>query len=93
MTTTEFQVLKTDLHQTRFTQTTPAPLRSGETRLTIGRFALTANNITYAAFGDAMRYWQFYPTPDDAWGCIPVWGFADVMESACDSVAIRFVES
>ena len=44
-------------------------------RLAIVSFALTANNITYAAFGDAMNYWQFFPVPGDdgaAWGCIPV---------------------
>ena len=72
MITTEFQVLKTDLHQTRFTEAAPAPLKSGEARLAISRFSLTANNITYAAFGDAMKYWQFFPTQDDAWGSIPV---------------------
>ena len=25
-------------------------------------FALTANNITYAALGDMLNYWQFFPT-------------------------------
>jgi hypothetical protein len=28
-----------------------------------------------------MHYWDFFPTGDAAWGCIPVWGFADVSES------------
>ena len=88
MITTEFQVLKTDLHQTRFTETTAQPLEHGQVRLAIGRFAFTANNITYAAFGDAMRYWQFYPSADNAWGNIPVWGFADVIESACETIAV-----
>lgn len=83
-----FQVLKTDLHQTRLTTAEPAPLQDNEVRLAIGRFALTANNITYAAFGDAMGYWQFYPTADAAWGTIPVWGFADVLDSRCDGVAV-----
>lgn len=88
MPQTDFQVLKTDLHQTRFTSTANAPLRGGEVRLSIQRFAFTANNITYAAFGDAMNYWKFFPTLDAAWGSIPVWGFADVCESCCDGVAI-----
>lgn len=81
-----FQVLKTDLHQTRLTSNETAALKDGEVRLSVQRFALTANNITYAAFGDAMNYWKFFPTADSAWGCIPVWGFAVVTESRCDGV-------
>ena len=46
-----------------------APLASGQVRLRVEHFALTANNITYAAFGAAMNYWQFFPTDDDGWGC------------------------
>lgn len=63
----------------------PAP---GHVRLSVDRFALTANNITYGAFGDAMNYWQFFPTGDAAWGCIPVWGFATVQQSAHPDVAV-----
>ena len=85
---TDFQVLKTDLYQTRFTNAALAPLQDGESRLSIQRFAFTANNITYAAFGDAMNYWKFFPTLDAIWGSIPVWGFADVCESRCNGVAI-----
>ena len=83
-----FQVLKADLHQTRLTHTEPAALQAGEVSLAIQRFALTANNITYAAFGDAMNYWKFFPTPDTGWGSIPVWGFADATESRCEGVAV-----
>jgi hypothetical protein len=87
-THTQFQVLKTDLHQTRLTSAALAPLQDGEVRVAVQRFAFTANNITYATFGDAMNYWKFFPTPDAAWGSIPVWGFADVCESLCDDVTI-----
>jgi hypothetical protein len=35
-------------------------------------------------------YWTFFPAPEQGddvhWGRIPVWGFADVVESRCDSV-------
>jgi Protein of unknown function (DUF2855) len=85
---TQFQVLKADLHQTRLTSIELAPLQEGEVRLAVQRFAFTANNITYAAFGDAMNYWRFFPTPDPAWGSIPVWGFADVTESLYEGVAV-----
>jgi hypothetical protein len=54
----------------------------------IDRFALTANNITYGAFGEGMSYWSFFPADDATTGCIPVWGFASVVESRCDGVAV-----
>lgn len=66
------------------TRTVAAPgdaLAPGQARLRIDAFGLTSNNVTYAVFGDAMRYWDFFPTDDPAWGRVPVWGFADVVES------------
>jgi hypothetical protein len=63
-----------------------ASLAEGEIELRLGRFALTTNNITYAAFGDAMQYWDFFPTGQPEWGHMPVWGFADVVASAVEGV-------
>ncbi|ERS15131.1 hypothetical protein Q668_06045 [Alcanivorax sp. PN-3] len=54
--------------------------------LTVDRFALTTNNITYAAFGDAMNYWSFFPTGQEGWGHMPVWGFATVTDSRVPGV-------
>lgn len=92
MTTTQFQVFKTELARTRCMQLSDGPLNAGEVRVCIEQFAYTANNITYAAFGDAMNYWQFFPVAPDAasegWGIVPVWGFGVVMESRCTSVAV-----
>lgn len=56
------------------------PLAPGEAMLAVDAFALTANNVTYAVFGDAMRYWDFFPA-EDGWGTVPVWGFATVARS------------
>jgi hypothetical protein len=64
------------------------PLAAGEARLAVDTFALTANNITYAAFGEAMKYWQFFPAGDTALGCLPVWGFATVVESQFGGLGI-----
>ena len=61
-------------------------LAAGEARLEVHHFALTANNITYAAFGEAMKYWQFFPAPDASEGCLPVWGFATVVESRTEGL-------
>lgn len=60
----------------------------GEVLLKIQRCAITTNNITYAAFGDSMQYWQFFPTGIQGWGHMPVWGFADVVASAAEGVDI-----
>lgn len=58
----------------------------GEIILAPDRFSLTTNNITYAVFGDAMRYWEFFPTGEAGWGQVPVWGFADIVESGVEGL-------
>jgi hypothetical protein len=84
--TTMFTVERGNLRRAHWREAAAAPLANGQVRLRVGPFALTSNNITYAAFGDAMRYWDFFPTGDSATGCIPVWGFATVSESLADGV-------
>jgi Protein of unknown function (DUF2855) len=79
---------KSALNRTRVTSWPLAPLTEGQALLKIDRVALTTNNITYAAFGDAMQYWDFFPTGEDGWGHMPVWGFADVVGSTVDGVAV-----
>lgn len=59
----------------------------GDATLRVQRFALTANNVTYAMLGDQLGYWQFYPAADD-WGHVPAWGFAEVVASATDSAVV-----
>lgn len=80
----DFVVSRKDLRQTRF-DSTPLTLAPGEVLLAIDTFALTANNITYGVFGDAMQYWNFFPAAP-GWGRIPVWGFADVAASKHDAI-------
>lgn len=79
-------VNRTDLHRTRVVDIAPAPLEEGQARLRIESFALTANNITYAVIGDMLQYWDFFPA-EDPWGRVPVWGFAEVVESRHGDVA------
>ncbi len=90
MTTLDFLVRKDHLGTTVLRSAAAASLSLGEVRLDIDKFALTSNNITYAAFGQAMNYWSFFPTAaDDAgWGRIPVWGFATVVQSLHDQVEV-----
>lgn len=60
----------------------------GEVVLALDRFSLTINNVTYAAFGDALRYWDFFPTGVEGQGLLPVWGYADVVQSKADGVEL-----
>jgi hypothetical protein len=69
---------KADISKAKLVETDSATLNDGEARLAIHRFAMTANNVTYAAFGEIMRYWYFFPASDG--GRLPVWGFAEVVE-------------
>jgi Protein of unknown function (DUF2855) len=83
---TTFQVSRDDLSKTRFVTEPLGELQPGEVLLKVDSFAFTANNITYAETGVVLKYWQFFPA-DDGWGVIPVWGFADVIESRHDALA------
>ena len=66
--------------------TLPEPLGPGQVRFRVDRFALTANNVTYALTGDMLGYWTFFPAPPP-WGRIPAMGFADVLASRHPDVA------
>jgi len=82
----DFLVARDDLHRCRFEDSEPPQLEPGQALLAVDRFGLTANNITYAMFGEAMSYWDFFPT-EAGWGRMPVWGFAEVSESDVEALA------
>ena len=84
----EVQVRKDDLRQTRAVdgETRRDAVDVGEVQIELERFSLTANNVTYGVFGDAMGYWRFFPSAEDGWGCIPVWGFGEVVASGVPGV-------
>jgi hypothetical protein len=86
--TTRLVVERNDLCTFRWAELPTTPLDDGEVRLRIDTFALTSNNITYAALGDAMNYWQFFPTGDPSTGHVPVRGFASVVESRSPGVDV-----
>jgi len=88
MSTTTLQTRKDALATARLHERADTPLAPGQVRVRIENFALTSNNITYGAFGDAMNYWQFFPTAEEGWGVIPVWGFASVVQSLHPGVAV-----
>ncbi|MGH8385844.1 MAG: DUF2855 family protein [Pseudomonas sp.] len=61
---------------------------AGEVILKIDRCALTTNNITYAAYGNSMNYWSFFPTGLAEWGHVPAWGFAEVVASDVPGIKV-----
>lgn len=80
----QFQTNKSNFADTRIVETQSRDLEQNEVRAKVDAFSFTANNITYAAVGEQIGYWQFFPAaqdPDNTWGIIPVWGFATVEES------------
>jgi hypothetical protein len=85
---TTLLVRKDDLSQARLLSRDAAPLSMGQVRVALGPLALTANNITYAAFGDAMDYWRFFPSGEDGWGVLPTWGFGTVVQSLRPGIAV-----
>ncbi|UCU99745.1 DUF2855 family protein [Acidovorax radicis] len=88
MSTTTLQVRQDQLATTRLLTTEDTALADGQIRVQVAQFALTANNITYAAMGDMLNYWQFFPTGEAGWGIVPVWGFATVVQSLHPAVAV-----
>jgi Protein of unknown function (DUF2855) len=89
LTVTRLLTDKSHLGRTEVqSQDEPAAARDGAVLLKIDRFSITTNNITYAAFGDAMNYWDFFPTARTGWGHMPVWGFANVVASSVPGVEV-----
>lgn len=82
----EIHIRKDDLCVARVVDAAPAPLPEGAARLKLELFALTSNNVTYAAMGEgSLGYWDFFPGPQ-GWGRLPVWGVATVAESRAPGV-------
>lgn len=86
--TTALLVRHDQLATTRLANAAAAALAEGQVRVRVDCFALTANNITYAAMGDMLNYWKFYPSGEAGWGIVPVWGFGSVVESRHADVAV-----
>jgi uncharacterized protein DUF2855 len=82
---TDFLVKRDDLRECRIADSAEPELDSGQALLRVDTFGLTANNVTYAVFGEAMSYWDFFPA-EEGWGRVPMWGFAEVAQSEAEGV-------
>ena len=82
------EVRKDNWGQTRLVnEALEVALAEHEVLLQVDRQALTANNISYAASGDALGYWGFFPT-EQGWGRIPAMGWAQVIASAHPEISV-----
>jgi len=84
----ELHISKTNIRDTKLVDVSSPPLAPGAARLKLDIFALTSNNVTYAAMGEGMLgYWDFFPAPE-GFGKVPVWGFATITESNAPDIAV-----
>jgi hypothetical protein len=82
---TDFLVKRDDLRQCRVVESPAPEVEPGQALLRVASFGMTANNVTYAVFGETMSYWDFFPA-EEGWGRVPVWGFAEVERSEAEGV-------
>ena len=85
MPMSDFLVKRNELRECRVVESEVAELEPGQALLRVDSFGLTANNVTYAVFGEMMSYWDFFPA-EDGWGRVPMWGFAEVERSEAKGV-------
>ncbi|MFK7904806.1 MAG: DUF2855 family protein [Chitinophagales bacterium] len=81
------------IHKTKLNKIQQSPdskpeLQEGEILFKVEKYALTSNNITYAVCGFSVKYWNFFPSTEEDLGIIPVWGFAEVVESKHSGIAV-----
>jgi len=80
--------LKSDLGVTGTVEFPTSPLADGEVLARIERIALTTNNMTYAVYGDSIGYWNLFPANQSGYGCIPAWGYAEIVESRVSEIPL-----
>lgn len=83
----QVEVQRKAFGETRITSRPAPALAEGEVLARIDRFALTANNVSYALSGNMIGYWKFFPV-EEPWGMVPVWGFADIVQSRCAEIPV-----
>jgi len=81
----DFVVSRRNPSLSRLQPSEPAdgPLEPGEVEFLVERFALSANNLTYAASGESLGYWSLFGA-SDGWGIVPAWGYAVARRSRCE---------
>ncbi len=86
MRLTTLQVQRKDFARSRIVESPLPEPAEGQILVRVDKFALTANNVTYALSGDALGYRKFFPV-EEPWGIVPVWGFGDVVATRNPDIA------
>ncbi len=81
-------VHKTQLNKVQQSADSKPELKDGEILFKVEKYALTTNNITYAVCGFNLKYWNFFPSTEKDLGIVPVWGFAEVVDSKHDAIEV-----
>jgi hypothetical protein len=79
---------RSNCRQTKVVEQTIPALDDGQILVEIDKFGLTANNVTYAIVGDMIGYWNYYPTGENGWGKVPVWGCCNVVASTHSDIQV-----
>jgi len=88
ITASTLEVRKDNWSDTRVvTEPLPDALAANEVLFRVDTLALTSNNISYAASGDSLGYWGFFPA-EQGWGRIPAMGWGEVIASSHPEVAV-----
>ena len=67
ITSLDFQIDRSDWRRTRLVENDVPELAPNQVLFRVDRFALTSNNISYAAAGDMLDYWGFFPSGEEGW--------------------------
>lgn len=86
MSGVHLEIERADIRSRRIADTSaPSAAEPGTVVLRLEKFALTANNVSYAYSGEMLDYWGFFPT-EAGWGRLPVMGFGVVTSSAVEGI-------
>lgn len=88
MDITEIWVNRHNYRDTKRVRKFLGPLSDGEIVVSIDKYCLMSNPVDYAVSDDRIDYWNYFPTGEEGWGKLTVWGMADVVESQCDDVKV-----
>jgi hypothetical protein len=80
--TAVLEIRRTSIGEAEVHEEPITELQDGQIRLRVDRFAVTANNVSYAGAGDLLGYWDFFPSSDPStWGRVPAVGYGEIVES------------
>ncbi|KAJ3319699.1 hypothetical protein HDV06_006115 [Boothiomyces sp. JEL0866] len=80
-----FTIKKNDIKISSITQESISPIPANSILIQIDRFGFSSNNVTYALFGKAMQYFDFFDT-GNGYSHLPIWGLGTIIQSNSDQL-------